>query len=456
MNRVVIIGGGPGGYESALVAASLGAQVTLIERNGCGGSAVLTDVVPSKALIAVAEAAIDARGASVLGLNITNLNVDIAATNKRLLKWARNQSNDIAEKLQREGVRIIDGSGKLLSENQVLAVDAQGQSHTLDADIILLATGARPRELETAKPDGERIFTWEQLYSLCELPEHLIVVGSGVTGAEFASAYQGLGAQVTLVSSRDQVLPGEDSDAAGVIEDAFAKRGMTVLSNARALTAQNTGSGVEVSLADGTVLKGSHCLMAVGSLPNTEDLGLAEVGIETNAAGQIVIDRVSRTNVRGIYAAGDCTGVFMLASVAAMQGRIAMWHALGDAVNPLDLNTVASNVFTDPEIATVGVSQADVVSGNVDAVVVKQSLAGNARAKMQGSSDGFIKLFATPGSHTIIGGVVVAPKASELIYSIALAVKNRLTVEQLAETITVYPSITGSLAEAARRLRVAE
>jgi dihydrolipoamide dehydrogenase len=133
-----------------------------------------------------------------------------------------------------------------------------------------------------------------------------------------------------------------------------------------------------------------------------------------------------------------------------------MWHALGDAVSPLDLNTVASNVFTDPEIATVGVSQADVAAGKVEAVVVNQSLAGNARAKMQGSSDGFIKLFATPGSHTVVGGVVVAPKASELIYSIALAVKNRLTVEQLAETITVYPSITGSLAEAARRLRVAE
>ncbi len=257
---------------------------------------------------------------------------------------------------------------------------------------------------------------------------------------------------MTLVSSRDQVLPGEDSEAAKVVQDVFAKRGMKVLSQSRAVQVTRTESGVAVELASGEVITGSHCLMAVGSLPNTENIGLAQVGIKTNDAGFIEVDKVSRTSVRGVYAAGDCTGVMMLASVAAMQGRIAMWHALGDAVHPLNLETVSSNVFTDPEIATVGVSQADVDSGAELANVFNLPLATNARAKMQGISEGFVKIFCRPDTGVIVGGVVVAPKASELIFSIALAVEHRLTVDQMSQTITVYPSLSGSIAEAARQL----
>jgi dihydrolipoamide dehydrogenase len=277
-------------------------------------------------------------------------------------------------------------------------------------------------------------------------------VGSGVTGAEFAGAYQALGSQVTLVSSRDQVLPGEDSEAAKVIQDVFADRGMKVVSQSRAVQVTLTEEGVAVELSTGEVIYGSHCLMAVGSLPNTEDLGLEKVGVKTNEAGFIEVDKVSRTSIRGIYAAGDCTGVMMLASVAAMQGRIAMWHALGDAVHPLNLDTVSSNVFTDPEIATVGISQSDVDSGREVANVVNLPLATNARAKMQGISEGFVKIFCRPDTGVIVGGVVVAPKASELIFSIALAVEHRLTIDQISQTITVYPSLSGSIAEAARQL----
>jgi pyruvate/2-oxoglutarate dehydrogenase complex dihydrolipoamide dehydrogenase (E3) component len=303
-----------------------------------------------------------------------------------------------------------------------------------------------------AEPDGERILTWTQLYALDALPERLVVVGSGVTGAEFASAYDALGSEVILVSSRDRVLPGEDPDAAQVLEDVFRRRGMTVMGRSRASTVERTSDGVRVGLTDGRTVDASHCLMAVGSVPNTADLGLAEAGVVTDDGGFVVVDRVSRTSVRGVYAAGDCTGVLMLASVAAMQGRIAMRHALGDAVAPLALKTVSSNVFTDPEIATVGVSQAEVDAGRADAVVVKLPLAGNARAKMQGMQDGFVKLFASTGSRTVTGGVVVAPRASELIFPIALAVAQRLTVDQVSAAFTVYPSLSGSLAEAARRL----
>jgi dihydrolipoamide dehydrogenase len=250
------------------------------------------------------------------------------------------------------------------------------------------------------------------------------------------------------------VLPGEDADAAAVLEEVFERRGMTVLQKTRAVAATRTEHGVAVELQDGTTVTGSHVLMAVGSVPNTDGLGLTEAGVSLDDRGFVQVDRVSRTSARGVYAAGDCTGVLMLASVAAMQGRIAMKHALGDAVQPLDLSVVSSNVFTDPEIATVGVSQRQIDSGEVSAAQVKLPLATNARAKMQEFHDGFVKLFCRVGTGIVIGGVVVAPRASELIYPVSLAVRLGLNVDQVADAFTVYPSLSGSVSEAARQLHL--
>ena len=334
----------------------------------------------------------------------------------------------------------------------MVATGHDGSVERVDADAILIATGAHPRMLDDAQVDGDRILSWTQLYNLKELPSELIVVGSGVTGAEFACGYQALGSQVTLVSSRDRVLPGEDPDAAQVIEEVFARRGMTVLSKARAVSARRDGERVFVELQDGRTVEGSHVLLAVGSIPNTSDIGLEDAGIDLDDRGFVKVDRVSRTTARGVYAAGDCTGVQMLASVAAMQGRIAMRHALGDAVAPLDLVRVSSNVFTDPEIATVGVTQQQVDSGEMVVSEVKLPLATNARAKMQGIDDGFVKLFCRRGTGIVVGGVVVAPRASELIYPVSLAVRVGLNVDQVSDAFTIYPSLSGSIAEAARQL----
>jgi pyruvate/2-oxoglutarate dehydrogenase complex dihydrolipoamide dehydrogenase (E3) component len=460
VTSVVIIGGGPGGYEAALVAAQLGGDVTVVDRDGLGGSAVLTDCVPSKTLVATAELMADIEESAELGVRFDGgpdgdaggVGVDLKTVNDRVLRLAREQSQDITRRLEREGVRNVCGTGRLDGPQAVVATLPDGSEQRYDADVVLIATGAHPRVLPSARPDGERILTWEQVYDLEELPERLIVVGSGVTGAEFASAYHALGSDVVLVSSRDRVLPGEDADAANVLEDVFTRRGMTVLSRSRADSVERTDGGVLVRLTDGREVTGSHCLLAVGSIPNTADLGLETAGVETDDGGFIRLDRVSRTTARGVYAAGDCTGVLMLASVAAMQGRIAMWHALGDAVQPLDLKEVSSNVFTAPEIATVGWSQQAVDRGEIEARQLLLPLGGNARAKMQGVRDGFVKLFCRPGTGIVVGGVVVAPRASELIHPIAIAVAHKLTVDQLAHAFTVYPSMTGSIGEAARRL----
>jgi len=455
---VVIVGGGPGGYEAALVAAHLGAAVTVVDRDGLGGAAVLTDCVPSKTLISTSHSLSRIEVAGGLGVRFEGDEsgheavADLGAVNERILELAAAQSRDIQERLETVGVRVCRGVGRLVSPAKVSVDLVSGTTPELDADVVLVATGATPRVMESARPDGERILTWQQLYTLSEIPKRLIVVGSGVTGAELADAYLGLGSEVVLVSSRDRVLPGEDADAATVIEDVFRRRGMQVMDSSRAAGAQRVGDVVVVRLEDGREITGSHVLLAVGSIPQTRDMGLVEAGVALTDSGHIRVDRVSRTSVRGVYAAGDCTGVLPLASVAAMQGRIAMSHALGDTVAPLQLRVVSANIFTDPEISTVGYSQNDIDEGRIDARAVMLPLSTNPRAKMQNAQDGFVKLFAATGSDQIVGGVVVAPHASELIFPVALAVQHRLTVDQMANTTTIYPSLSGSIAEAARRL----
>ncbi|MCU1442221.1 MAG: NAD(P)H-quinone dehydrogenase [Cryobacterium sp.] len=467
--RIAILGGGPGGYEAALAGAQLGADVTLVESVGIGGSAVITDVVPSKSLIATAEASNSIGDATELGVQFfvrgdsgkpvrPDFAINLAAVNKRLLGLARQQSEDLKASLVRAGVRLVQGYGRLDGPNAVIvstADDGRGTDfERVEADMVVVSVGASPRVLPSAMPDGKRILTWTQLYNLRAVPEHLVVVGSGVTGAEFASAYRALGSKVTLISSRDQVLPGEDADAARVIEDVFTRNGMVVMSKSRASSVVATENGVVATLADGRTVEGSHCLMAVGSVPNTAGIGLEDAGIQLTESGHIRVNRVARTSVPSIYAAGDCTTELPLASVASMMGRTAVFHAMGDVVQPIEVRNVASNVFTQPEIATVGWTQKQIEEGIAQGDVYKLPLASNPRAKMMGIKDGFVKLFARTGSGTVIGGVIVAPRASELIFPLALAVEHRLTVDEVARAFAVYPSLSGSITDAARAMHI--
>ena len=467
-HRVVVIGGGPGGYDAALAAAQLGAQTVLIERAGVGGSAVLTDVVPSKTLIATADAAVAVDESSDLGVRFyadgeatvaqkPTVRVDLGIVNDRLLRLAKETSVDMKATLESAGVTVIDGEGRLDGPHRVIVREAGGNGKDIDsfdADTVIVAVGARPRTLPTAEPDGKRILTWTQLYNLTDVPEHIIVIGSGVTGAEFASAYTNLGSKVTLVSSRDRVLPGEDGDAAQVLQDVFERRGMTLKSKARAESVVATDRGVVVTLGDGKTVQGSHCLIAVGSIPNTAGIGLETAGVQMSDSGHIVVNKVARTSISNIYAVGDCSDAPPLASVASHQGRTAVFHTLGDFAKPLDTRLVCSNIFTSPEIATVGYTENDVTSGAVNGIVYKLDLDANPRAKMQGTTDGFIKLIAQPESGILIGGVIVAPRASELINLLSFAMEHRHTVDQLARSWSVYPSLAGGIADTAKGMHL--
>jgi dihydrolipoamide dehydrogenase len=456
--RIVILGGGPGGYEAALVATEYGADVTIVTSEGLGGNSVLWDSVPSKTLVVSAEAMgwmqsahrLGVRAASGADVGESSV-VDMGAVMDRVRALAQDQSEDIEERITEEGVRVIRGTGRLTGPETVVA-ESDGETEELPADCVLVATGGHPRILDFFEPDGQRVFTWREIYGIKELPERLIVVGSGATGAEFAHAFARFGSEVHLVSSRKQILPSEDPDAAALIEESFEHWGMTIHRERRAVDLEHDDDGVRVKIGDDEWIEGTHVLFCIGQIPSSEGLGLEELGVEIDDRDAIVVDGVSRTNVHTIYAAGDVTGGVMLATTAAMQGRIAMWHALGKAVAPLRHDAIAACVFTDPEVATVGMTAEDAADSQLPVETICLPVASNSRAKMREHTTGFVKIRAMHGSGTVLGGVVVAERASELITPLSVAVFNRLNVSQLAYAFSIYPSLSGSLQETARIL----
>ena len=384
--------------------------------------------------------------------------ISLPKIHERVKSLAAAQSADIAERLRSEGVTLIAGRGELvdsvpgMAQHSIKVTADDGTTSVLQADVVLIATGASPRVLPGAKPDGERILNWRQLYDLDTLPEHLVVVGSGVTGAEFVNAYTELGVTVTVVASRDQILPHEDSDAAAVLEDALLERGVTLVKNARADSVTRTADGVLVTMTDGRTVEGSHALMTVGSVPNTTGLGLERVGIELGPGDYLTVDRVSRTSVSGIYAAGDCTGLCCWPRwppCRAASRCTTRWARDSARSGCARSRRPCSPARRSPRSACRRPRSTTV---SVPARTLMLPLNTNARAKMSNLRRGFVKIFCRPATGVVIGGVVVAPIASELILPIALAVQDGLPVDELAETFSVYPSLSGSITEAGRRL----
>ncbi|HZD38358.1 MAG TPA: NAD(P)H-quinone dehydrogenase [Actinomycetes bacterium] len=458
--RIVIIGGGPGGYEAALVAAELGADVTVVSDEGAGGACVLWDCVPSKTLLSSAQAfstletapSLGVHFQEVAGRSVPTYEVDLPTVMDRVHGLANAQSRDISRRLLREGAKYVQGTARIADPHMVEVTEGGQVMDRLTCDAILIATGSAPRRLRTAPTDGEVILSSQDVYRLKEVPERLVVIGAGATGAEYATAFLRFGSHVTFVVSRDRVLPAEDEDAAMVIEEVFRRRGLETVKNARAASVERVGDHGVVHLEDGRTVEGSQVLLTIGQVPRTGGLGLEDVGVRVSDRGGIVIDGVSRTSVPNIYAAGDVTGKLMLASVAGMQGRIAMWHLLGQAVSPLRWDAVAATIFTDPQIATVGLSEQRAAKAGIDVLVEKLPLSSNSRAKMANLDDGFVKLLARPGSGTIVGGAVVAGYASDLIAPASVACFNRISASQLSHAFEVYPSFAGSIQECARLL----
>ena len=448
--RLVIIGGGPGGNTAATVAATLGAEVTLIERDIIGGAAHLWDCIPSKAMIATGAELSELTRARSMGL-VAEGRLDVDALRERVASIETHLQASVRTLLESQGVRLIHGTGRLQGPREVIA-ETEAGNERLDADFVLLATGSRPRIPDWAVVDGERILTTRQAYPPQEIPAHLCVIGSGVTGVEFTHMFSALGSQVSLVVSRQQVLPLKDAEVAAVLEEEFLTRGVKLLKGARAKAVSRDGDTVTVDCDDGRVVKASHVVLAIGSIPNREHLGLEEAGVALDEAGYVQVNHNCLTSVDNIYAAGDLSGKLPLSSVAAMQGRKIAEHLMGLHVRAhrhLDYEKASSAIFTEPEIADVGLAEAEAFASGRKIRVTKVPFSANAKALIKGDARGFVKIISDPATGVVLGGSIVGRNAAELVSVIAVAVTNGLKVVDIVDSLLVHPSMSESLAEAA-------
>ena len=449
--HLVIIGGGPAGNQAATTAARLGARVTLIERDIVGGAAHLWDCIPSKAMIATGAAMNEMRRAAGMGLVQVHAEPDFDALRARIVGIEARLEASVTGLLESQGVDLLQGTGRLIGPHEVEVTSPEGAIQVVEADTIVLSTGSRPRIPDWAPVDGHRVLTTRDAYPPPELPEHLIVIGSGVTGVEFVNMFSAFGSAVTLIVSRQQVLPQKDPEVAAVLEDTFIGRGVKLFKGARAEGLDLSDDGVAVRCDDGRVARGSHVLLAIGSIPNSEGLGLDEVGVELDG-GYVVVDHNCKSSVGHIYAAGDLSGKLPLSSVAAMQGRKIAEHALGLHAGPhrhLDYEKAASAIFTDPEIADVGLVEADAFAVGRKVRVTKVPFSASAKALINDDPRGFVKIVSDPATGVVLGGSIVGRSAAELISVIALAVTAGLKVSDLAESILVHPALAEALSEAA-------
>ena len=449
--RLAIIGGGPAGNTAASHAARLGADVTLIEKDIVGGAAHLWDCIPSKAMIATGGAKGLIARSEEMGLTSVEAELDPDALRARIQRIASRLEGDTCRLLQSQGVRMLTGAGRFLSPHRIVVDTADGLAH-VDADAVLISTGSRPRIPDWAPIDGERVLSTRQAYPPPEMPDHLTVIGSGVTGVEFVHMFSSLGSQVTLIVSRQQVLPQKDPEVAAALEEELLRRGVRLLKGARAEGIDVVGHTVRVRCDDGRVATGTHALLAIGSIPNSEDLGLDAAGVATDAAGYVPIDQQCLTNVPHIYAAGDVSGKLPLSSVAAMQGRKIAEHVMGvqsRSSRTLDYEKAASAIFTVPEIADVGLAEADAFALGRKVRVTKVPFSASPKALIESHTKGFVKIVSDPATGVVLGGSVVGRHAGELIAVIAVAVTNGLRVSDIVDSLLVHPSLAEALAEAA-------
>jgi NAD(P)H dehydrogenase (quinone) len=449
--RFVIIGGGPAGNVAASHAARLGAEVTLIESDLIGGAAHLRDCIPSKAMIATGGALAAVRRSPEMGLTEATAQVDTAALRARIESIEATLERGTQQLLDRQGVRIVRGRGRLKGPHEVVVDTADGLVE-VEADAVLLATGSRPRLPDWAEVDGDRVLSTRDAYPPPRWPEHLVVIGSGVTGVEFVHMFSSLGSEVSLIVSRQQVLPQKDPEVAAALEDELLRRGVHLLKGARAIGIDRSGDEVVVRCDDGRSARGSHALLAIGSVPNSDGLGLDAAGVEADDGGYVHIDEDCVTNVPHIYAAGDLSGKLPLSSVASMQGRKIAEHVMGvqsRAHRVLDYDKAASAIFTVPEIADVGLAEADAFAMGRKVRVTKVPFSVSPKALIESHSRGFVKVVSDPATGVVLGGSVVGRHAAELISVLAVAVTNGLTVADIVDSLLVHPSLSEVLAEAA-------
>ena len=444
--RFLVVGAGPAGTSAASTAAALGAEVTLVEDSIVGGAAHLFDCIPSKTMVATSVRMQAIRNAEDLGIVDLGAGIDLERLAQRIRTITSGLSRRSVELLESQGVDILSARGRFTGPNRAVAT-VGGCEVEIEFDAALVSTGSKPMVPPWAPVDGERILTTRHAYDLASPPEHLVVIGSGVTGVEMVHIFESLGSRVSLLVSRHQVLPHRDAEVAAALEADFLDRRVALLKGARAVDIERSAAGVVVHVEDGRRVEGSHALLAVGSVPLTAGLGLEEAGVAVDR-GRIVVDSYQRTSAPHIYAAGDVTGQMPLSSVAAMQGRKLARHATGHPETAIDYSKAAQAIFTEPEIASVGLEEADAAAEGRKVRITKVPFSANPRSAIHGSTRGFVKVVSDPATRVVLGGTIVGHRASELIGILALATQGKIKVRTLVETLMVHPTLSESIADA--------
>lgn len=447
--HIVVIGGGPAGYVGAIRAAQLGAKVTLIEKENLGGTCLNVGCIPTKALLASAAVYGHFKSAGQFGLKADNIGFDWGAVQKRKERVVKKSTAGVGLLLKTRSVEVIAGQAKLLAGKKVLVTDASGQQQTLEPNMILVATGSEPVALNIPGAGLPGVVDSTGALAFSEVPKDLVIIGGGVIGCEMADVYSTFGSKVTIVEMMSQIIPGEDAEAAKVLHQALSKHGVDIHLEARVEEIRQAGPGlaVMVKLKDGQALEipAQNVLMSVGRRASIKNIGLEEAGaaIERNF---IKVDARMETSVTGIYAAGDCTGGWLLAHVASAEAEVAVENMLGHKAG-LDYAAVPRCVYTHPEIASVGILERP--ENKDDILVGKFPFSASGKASCLGQPEGFVKIIADKLSHEVIGGVIAGPQATELIAELGLAVSSKLKLEELASAIHAHPTLHESVREAA-------
>ncbi len=446
---VIVIGGGPGGYVAAIRAAQLGQKVAVIEREALGGICLNWGCIPTKALLRNAEVVSLLGRGKEFGFHFENLTLDYSQAIKRSREVSKRLVRGVNFLMRKNSIDVVQGTGRLAGPGQVV-VEPGGK--TLSAKNIILATGARPRSIPGVTIDGERVISSREALERTEVPGHIIVVGAGPIGLEFAHIYRTYGAEVTVVEMLSRIAPLEDEDVSAALARSFQRRGIQLHTDTRVESVEPADDGVKVRVSspDGEqTLEGDVVLIAIGVQPNSEDLGLEQVGVQVER-GAVVVDGYMRTNVPGIYAIGDLTGKMPLAHVASAQGIVAAEHIAGHETTPIeDYTWMPRCIYCQPQVASMGLTEAQARERGHDVKVGQFPFQANGKALGLAEREGFVKIVADAKYGEILGAHFVGPEVTELLPEIVLARTWELTVEEIARTVHAHPTLSESLMEAA-------
>ncbi len=446
---LIVLGSGPGGYVAAIRAAQLGLKTAIVERENLGGICLNWGCIPTKALLRSAEIYHYMQHAGDYGLTATGISADIDAVVKRSRGVAKQLNQGVTHLMKKNKITVHMGDGKLTAANK-LTVTKDGKSEELTAKNIILATGARARDLPFAPADGKRIWTYRHAMVPPEMPKKLLVIGSGAIGIEFASFYNDMGAEVTVVEMLDRIVPVEDADVSGFLEKALKKQGMTIMTGAGVEELKATTSGVSAKIKgkDGKVVASefTHCIVAIGIVPNTENIGLEALGVDMDR-GFLKTDPMCRTNVPGLWAIGDITAPPWLAHKASHEGVIAAEAIAGGHPHAMDPLNIPGCTYCHPQVASVGLTEAKAKEAGYDVKVGNFPFIGNGKAIALGEAEGFIKTVFDAKTGELLGAHMVGAEVTELIQGYTIGKTAELVEADFMHTVFPHPTLSEMMHE---------